>query len=165
MRLLGLAVLIAVAMLVMIPQRAEGQGADDSLAERHRLMQLAQEAFDREIAREKTGDCKSASTTGDQVTCLDKEMKISEANYKTFTSALRKALPSSGVDASDSRKLVQEFDRVEGLWSEYRKQMCVAAYDQNKGGTIAPVNEGLCHQSILRNHMRELRDVYEGLWR
>ncbi|QEE27834.1 hypothetical protein FTW19_07390 [Terriglobus albidus] len=164
MRLLGLAVLVAWAIPVMIPQRAVGQGSGNSLTERQRLVKQAQEAFDREMAREKAGDCRGVSTTREVLECLEKEGNTSEANYKAFTGALRKMLASYGDDASGSQELVQEFDAIEGAWRGYKKQMCMAAYDLNKGGTIAPVNEGTCHQTLLRGHMRELRDVYDHLW-
>jgi len=164
MRLLGLAVVVAVAIPVMTAQRAAGQRADSSLMARQRLVKQAQEAFDREMAREKAGDCRRVSTTREMLECLDKEGDTSEANYKAFSSALRTILMSYGDGASASQELVQEFDQIEGAWRSYKKQVCMAAYDLNKGGTIAPVNEGTCHQTLLRSHMRELRDVYDHLW-
>jgi uncharacterized protein YecT (DUF1311 family) len=133
----------------------------------------AKMAFDGEMAREKSGDCVDAKTTYETNVCLDKAIDATTANYKAYTGALRSLLGlkppgSEGVEEADgptgkpltSEELVKEFDEVEAAWETYRKAQCAAAYDEFRGGTIAPSMFGFCALRLMRGRMRDLDSIY-----
>ncbi len=81
---------------VLTPEQQEFQRKVASyLIQRKALQEQAAKAFDAEIAREKAGDCKNASSTLDIETCLGKESEITETNYLAFTGAIRELLSLS----------------------------------------------------------------------
>src|SRR5215831_4968362 len=126
-------------------------------------------AFDREMERDKTGDCPDAHTTYDEINCLGKTIEITNSNYKAYIGALRSFLglrtsreeTASGPAGKPltGEEGVKEFDEVEALWQKYRSAQTSAVYDHWKGGTIAPVMAASCELRLLRNHMRELDSI------
>lgn len=142
--------------------------------QRHTLQAQAQKSYNDEMAREKNDPCDAESTTRGAEECLDRESKLTDANYKAFTGAIRAILalkapqigPAnvSGPTGSPltSEELVKEFDRLESAWQQYRDLVPGTAYDQYKGGTLAPVFDGESSQMIVRSHMRELNKLYGG---
>jgi hypothetical protein len=50
------------------------------MSQLEQLRGQAKQAFEAEMAREKTGDCKDTRSTLDTEICLEKESKISESN-------------------------------------------------------------------------------------
>jgi len=128
-------------------------------------------AFSDEIAREKAGDCPHAVSTYDMNMCLGREMEMTAANYNAYVGAVRSAqgLKNPGSDAASGpsskplskKHLVKDFDEVEIAWQAFHKAQCSAAYDAYKGGTIAPTMSLTCHLELMRNHMRELEDIYQ----
>ncbi|MGH9342930.1 MAG: lysozyme inhibitor LprI family protein [Terriglobia bacterium] len=143
------------------------------LQQRSQLQQQAKAASDREMAREKAGDCPNARTTYDENICLGKAVDASLANYKAFTGALRSLLGQknpilAGVDMTGptgkpltEEELVKEFDQVEAAWETYRKAQCSAAYDFFKGGTIAPSMGSRCELKLTRGRMNDLNYIYD----
>jgi uncharacterized protein YecT (DUF1311 family) len=160
---------------VLTPEQQEFQRKVASfMVQRKALQEQAAKAFDAETARGKTGDCKNAGTTLDVEACLAKEMEITETNYSAFTGAIRKLLsvtyPEFSQQASsartrmptDAEDLVKEFDALQSAWEQYRKIGTTAAYNQYKGGSIAPVSSAMTDQELVRSHMRELNSIYDG---
>ena len=144
------------------------------LEQRHALQSHAQKAYDDEMAREKNDPCNAESTTRGAEECLDRESKLTEANYAAFTGAIRAilALKSPQIGPANvsgptgsplsSEELVGEFDRLESAWQQYRGLVPRTAYDQYRGGTLAPVFDGESSQMIVRSHMHELNQIYGG---
>jgi uncharacterized protein YecT (DUF1311 family) len=160
---------------VLTPEQQELQRKIKNYAvQREALQKKAAKAFDAETDREKAGDCKNANTTRDIEICLGKETEITEANYSAFTGAIRELLsltyPESSPQATsgptgtptDAEDLVKEFDALQTAWEQYRKIGATAAYNQYKGGTIAPVSLAMMSQELVRSHMRELSSIYDG---
>jgi uncharacterized protein YecT (DUF1311 family) len=160
---------------VLTPEQQEFQRKVASyMVQRKALQERAAKAFDAETAREKTGDCKNASTTRDIETCLGKETEITETNYSAFTGAIRELLslsypefsePAASVPTeapANTEDLVKEFDALQTAWQQYRKIGTSAAYNQYKGGTFAPVASATMNQKLVRSHMRELSSIYDG---
>ncbi|HEY4838484.1 MAG TPA: hypothetical protein VIH72_07760 [Candidatus Acidoferrales bacterium] len=142
--------------------------------QREALQKKAAKAFDAETAREKAGDCKDARTTRDIEICLEKESEITETNYSEFTGGIRELLslgyPETAEPAAagptgtppTTEDLVKEFDALQSTWQQYRKIGTTAAYNQYKGGSIAPVSSAMMGQELVRSHMRELSSIYDG---
>jgi uncharacterized protein YecT (DUF1311 family) len=161
---------------VLTPAQQEHQEKFRSyMAQRQALQRRAVQAFDAETARAKTDACKSDSTTRGIEICLEKEIGITEKNYSAFTGAIRELLsldyPSSDPSATpgptgtplSAGTLANEFDALQNAWEQYRKLGTATAYDQYKGGSIAPVVSAEVNQELVLSHMRELNSIYEGL--
>jgi uncharacterized protein YecT (DUF1311 family) len=118
-----------------------------------KLRAEAKAAFDREMAREKAGDCKDANTMREIHICLSRQYEITFENYKQFTGVIRALLASQGQP---------EFDQAEAAWQKYREAQCAAAYALFKGGTIAPGTQLSCNLLLVRSHLRELAAVYDS---
>lgn len=143
------------------------------LQRRNELRAAAQTALTTEMAREKAGDCPDATTTRAQEECLDAENRKTEANYKALASAIRAMLaladPSmpgqppvsgpTGIPLTTEQR-VAEFDRLEAESKAYRAAAAKVAFDQYKGGTLAPVFSLGAAQKLLRLHLQEMAFVY-----
>lgn len=143
------------------------------LAHRSQLRAQAQNALNAEMAREKAGDCPDANTTRAQEECLASEIQKTRSNYSAFADAVRTMLalpyptmvgeqPISGPTGkpltSDER--VTEFDKLEAESKAYRDDASKAAYDQYRGGTLAPVFALEAEQKLLRLHLKEIAFIY-----
>jgi uncharacterized protein YecT (DUF1311 family) len=141
------------------------------LAERSEWQAQAKAAFDREMARQNAGDCRGATTTLEINQCLSAETAATKANYDTFLSALRSLVGYGRTDTPEPpgatgrpltrSELLTEFDSVETAWGKYREAQCQAAYDQYKGGSIAPSQAGFCELRLRHSRMQELHAIYE----
>ena len=140
------------------------------LGEHARLVSQADDLYDREMAREKAGDCgNNAARTFDYNECLIKEVAATNANYKAFVAAVRAVLGLRPDDAPPvggptgtpptAAAMQVEFDHVEAAWSAYQKALCQAAYHLNQGGTIAPSVESRCELSSTRTHIKDVAAV------
>jgi hypothetical protein len=164
---------------VLTPEQQEYQRQFSAfMDQRHVLQSKAQKAYSDEMAREKNDPCIAESTTRGSEECLGRESKLTDANYTEFTDAIREILtlkgpqfgsgpttgPATGPTGTPltSDELVKGFDTLESAWQEYRGLVPKTAYDQYKGGTLAPVFGGECSQMIVRSHMRELYMIYES---
>ena len=143
------------AYVVLVLAASYGISRSQDYSEMQKGRRQAKAAFEREMAREKAGDCRDATTTYADNMCLEKESKTSAANYAEFSAAVRALLGA----ASPAQK---EFDLAQAAWQKYRDLQCSAAFDLYKGGTIAPSAEGRCDLMLMRSHMRELEAVYHG---
>ncbi len=173
-RALKFASLIAVTLLVFptMTQTASQQGvkAPDNRSD---FRKQAVEAFDREMAREKAGDCPDARTTYEDNICLGKDIETAKANYKAYVGALRSLLGlPSGSDATgptgkplSAEEQVKEFDEAEALWQKYLTAHSSFAFDVWRGGTIAPSMSTRCELQALRDRMRELDRVFDLMLR
>jgi uncharacterized protein YecT (DUF1311 family) len=138
------------------------------LADRGRLLQQGAAVFDREMAREKAGDCPDASNTFDINQCLVREVETTTANYKAYASSIRALIelnarqqdadpfdgPTGRPPSADER--LKEFDRAEAAWATYEQTVCTVVYHIWQGGTGAPSAEAYCHLGVTRDHIREL---------
>jgi hypothetical protein len=164
---------------VLTPEQQEYQKQFSVFMEQRRALQSkAQKAYNDEMAREKNDPCNAESTTRGSEECLGRESKLTDANYAAFTTAIRDILalkapqfgsgPATGPPTGPtgtpltSDELVKEFDALQSAWQQYYGLISKTAYDQYKGGTLAPVFDGECSQMIVRSHMRELYMMYEG---
>jgi hypothetical protein len=150
---------------------ALAQTPASTLQRRNELRAAAQTALNAEEAREKAGDCPDATTTRAQEECLNGEMRKTEANYAAFASAIRAMLDLSyagsaqpisgptGIPLTPEQR-VAEFDRLEAESKAYRESAVKAAFDQYKGGTLAPVFSLEAAQKLLRLHLQEMAFVY-----
>ena len=145
-------------------------------SQRAALCKQAKSALADETARETAGDCPNVSTTRGSEECLAAESSKTQANYATFTAAVRAMLvlqyrsvpggkPDSGPTGTPltSDELSAEFDRLEAESKRYRQDASKAAYDQFKGGTFAPVFALAAEQKLLRLHLHELAFIYGEL--
>jgi len=150
--------------------------------ERMKLLAQGKQAYEAELAREKAGDkageCKDANSTYDWNICLGRDATITEANYTAFTTAIRAILalraptfPGEYANVAGmtgqsptSEEDVKEFDTLESLWRKYLDRATSAAFDQFKGGTLAPSFEVQCRRDLMRSHMHELHLIYGELW-
>lgn len=160
---------------VLTPEQQEYQKQFQVfIKQRQALQSQAQKAYNDEMAREKNDPCDVESTTRGAEQCLDRESKLTDANYTAFTGAIRSILalktPEIGPGSISgptgtplsSDELVKEFDKLQSAWQQYRDLVPGTAYNQFKGGTLAPVFDGECSQQIVRSHMRELNKIYGG---
>ncbi len=142
---------------------------------REALKAKAKAALAAEMQREQAGDCPHAGTTRAAEECLAQEVKTTDKNYSVFTSSLRSMLglslpvmpdepPSTGPTGKPltSAERVREFDNLEALSKTYRTQAADAAYDEFKGGTLAPVFSLETGQKLLRSHLKELSFIYDN---
>jgi uncharacterized protein YecT (DUF1311 family) len=143
-------------------------------AQRDQLVQHAAMTFDREMEREKAGDCPNVVTTYDENVCLGQEVATTTANYKDYADTLRSLMglrDSSAIVADGPTgtpptpdEMAKEFDRIETAWDAYRTVLCSAAYHQYRGGTIAPSIELSCNLRAMRTHIRELGGILGNLF-
>jgi uncharacterized protein YecT (DUF1311 family) len=141
-----------------------------AIVNRTQLQAEARAAFDTEMAREKAGDCRSAGSTYDINQCLSKETAGTKANYDAFVSKLRTLVGLGRIDTPQPSgptgrpltrtELLNEFDAAAAAWDQYRESQCQAAFDQYKGGTIAPSQAGSCELLLRRSRMRDLHGIY-----
>lgn len=135
------------------------------------LREGAKSAVDREMAREKTGDCPNVETALAEVQCLGREGKTSAANLNTFIAAIRGLIKLGWNDYPDTHpgpsgvpltgsQVLQQFDDAQLAWDKYSRAGCDAAFGIYKGGTLAPVAEARCNQRMLRARLRELEALY-----
>jgi uncharacterized protein YecT (DUF1311 family) len=142
------------------------------MAELGRLQARAKAAYEREMAREKAGDCPNADNTRAIVECLGNQIATTTANFKEFTGATRSILSLEGADAKDtilgptgrtpSREEEQKaFDDAASAWDKYSKAQCDATYGQYKGGTYVNVAAAHCKLLLFRSRMRDMNALYE----
>ncbi len=171
-----LAIGIAVCCAITFAQAPPPPQIANWQNQRANLRKQAQTALAAESARESTGDCPDANTTRAQEQCLTAEHTKTEANYAVFVQAIRSMLalayptppgqkPISGPSGTPltSDELLAEFDRLEAESKQYREHATKAAYDQYKGGTLAPVFSMEATQKLLRLHMHEIAFLYGNL--
>lgn len=160
-----------IAILVCAGLAIAQTPASTPLARRNELRAAAQTALNAEMSREKTGDCPDATTTRAQEECLGAEMRKTEADYAAFAGAIRAMLglsyststqPVSGPTGTPltPEQRVAEFDRLEAESKAYREMAAKAAFDQYKGGTLAPVFSLEAAQKLLRLHLQEMAFLY-----
>ena len=168
-------------LLASLPAAAFAQAANGKQAAKEKwdafyaqvegFRKQATGAYDREMARDKAGDCQQADTTLAINECLGKEIETTAANYKAYAGALRSLLGIMGSDEQDrmsgptgmpltSKELVNEFDAAEAARQKYRGAQVTAAFDQFKGGTGAGPAAGSCELMLVRSHLREIENVY-----
>jgi hypothetical protein len=135
----------------------------------------AQAALSAEQAREQAGQCAGVSSTREQEECLQSGMEKTEANVSAFSGAIRSLLALRSPTVSgpqqaasgptgkplSSSELVLAFDRNEAESQKFRQDEAKAAFDQYKGGTLAPVFQSETEQRLLRLHMQELALIYD----
>ena len=172
-RLFHPAILAALFVIALNrPQLAQGSRQQDDTVQFNKWRNQAQTAFDKEMAREKAGDCPNANNTYEINACLGKEAAITASNYEAFVEALRSLLellnseyPSDAIGpgkALTAGEVLKEFDQVEAAWNTYYHAQCSAVYNDYKGGTIAPSMKMSCELLLTRNRMRELNQIYDG---
>src|SRR5213592_4089892 len=92
----------------------------------------AKTIFDREMSREKAGDCPHADNTRALNQCLSGEIVATRANYRAYLGVLRSMLEARGADdligptgkPVSGTSLAKQFDDVEAMWEKYRKAQC-----------------------------------------
>jgi hypothetical protein len=146
---------------------------DAFFQERGRLQKEAGTLFEREMAREKAGDCPNALVTREINDCVGKEVETSTANYQVYAASLRAMLVQKNPWGENEnaaagptgkpltrQEMVKDFDQMEAAWGKYRESMCTWAFGLYKSGSIAHSVSYNCELMMLRSHMRELRNVY-----
>ena len=163
-----LAVALATAAIAQQPSgSAEVRRREaERMAERYRFVDQADAAWDREIAREKAGDCNDGGSTYDENMCLGRAVEASRANLKTYVDAFRGIFAISFPEEwrfagptgtpPTANEFLKQFDRVESEWNNYKDSLCGAVFSMNKPGTIAPSASARCELQLMRSHMREL---------
>jgi len=165
-------------MALMTGTAARGQAAqtraEKSKSELSQALQRQRDAktiFDREMSREKAGDCPKADNTRALNQCLSGEIGATRANYKAYMGVLRSMLEARGDNdltgptgkPLSGAALVKQFDEVAAMWETYRQAQCSAAFDNYKGGTLASTMEARCELLLLRSHMRDVDRIYYDL--
>ncbi len=162
--------MILTAVILLAVPAASGQKTprDDQngyYAKVARFRQEAKAAFDREMAREKAGDCPNANTTLDMLNCLAKENAATTENYDAYAGAIVSLVGAMEAQGNDSdprthAELVNDFNATETAWKKYRDAQCRPTGEQFKGGTLAGPAAGFCELMLVRNHMREIDKIY-----
>jgi uncharacterized protein YecT (DUF1311 family) len=143
-------------------------------AKRLSLQGQAKQIFDAEMAREKAGDCTKANTTYDINVCMERELKLTEQNLKSYEGVVEGLLapwpempgqpnvnsPGPAGPGLTPKQHSEEFERVEKSWRDYREMACTAAFHQFDGGTGGPSFQMQCELRLTRDHMRELDLIY-----
>jgi len=163
-------------------QQAYQQQMKQYAAERARLQAQGKLAYEAEMARgnagDKAGECKNANSQSDWNMCLGRDARLTEANYTAFTASVRGMLAQKvpvgpGEDPNfvgltgkplSSEELVKQFDTLESLWKEYFDRVESTAFDQFRGGSLAPSFGLQCRRGVMRSHLRELHLLYGDLW-
>jgi type II secretory pathway pseudopilin PulG len=162
--------LVIVGFVAASVQPAVGQGSNadarrraaEQSAARYRFVDQADAAWDREVARERGGDCLGAQTTYDTVTCLGKEIETTQRNLDAYIEAFRGvfalSLPeewrvSSASPTAD--EFLKDFNDAEDKWTAYKRAICSSAFGLAQG-TAAPIDQAYCQLKLMRSHMREL---------
>ena len=167
MKRVTLSLLLGSLLLAQSPKDAFFQ-------ERKQLQERAKAAFDREMAREKAGDCRDAKYTRELNQCFGGEVETSTANYQAYSGALRAMLQQKNPFDSGStgefrgptgrvhtqQEIINEFDQAQLTWEKYRDAFCSGADGLYRGGTAVNIMVGACQLMVLRSHMRELAAVY-----
>jgi uncharacterized protein YecT (DUF1311 family) len=155
-------------------QKEYQQQRAEYMVKRQRLQAQGKQILAAEMAREKAGDCTEANTTYDFNVCYGKQMAITEQNLKDYEGIIRELIAPSpqplvepdtdttGVAGTrlTPKHLIEEFERVEQSWRQYRETACSAAFHQFGGGTGGPSFEMECELRLARDHVRELEMIY-----
>jgi uncharacterized protein YecT (DUF1311 family) len=160
---------------VLTPEQVAFQQAlKDYNAQMDKLRATALGAYSAEMAREKVPECPDAGTTYAINMCLVHEGEITDANYKTFTRAVRAmlALPGpavpglpmpvigpSGPEGTPATNTAA-FDKAEAAWQTYARAECDAVDTYWRGGTIVNAMDGECGLRLSRARMKEADDLY-----
>jgi uncharacterized protein YecT (DUF1311 family) len=156
-------------------QLAYQQAMNDYNAKLDKLRAAATAAYSVELAREKAPECPGADNTRDFNLCLGHEIDLTDANYKTFTTALRAMLasPSPAVPGNPTPDVgptgpagtpatnTAAFDAAESAWQAYAKAECSATDTRWRGGTIVNSIVADCELRMARSRMHELDTAYE----
>jgi hypothetical protein len=159
---------------IMTPEQQQFQQQMREVdAQRQNLRAQAKQAFDAEMAREKSGDCPNATSTYEFNICYGKAVTVTDQNLTTYEKNIRDLLglhypiftgqPSSpGLAGSQPtpEQEVAEFDHIEQLWRAYLDSVATTAFHQFDGGTGGPSFEMEAHLRLTRNHMREIDTLY-----
>ena len=164
-------------LALLVPYGLAGQTQKEQTArffrEREDLHKKAKAAFDAEMGREKTGDCRAAQNTREMNACFGGAVDTSIANYKSYSEALRAMLaqpdpfengaaPAAGPTGPQSTRaqILGNFDHAETAWAQYRDAFCESDTGLYQGGTIVHVMSYTCQLLLIRNHMREMERTY-----
>jgi hypothetical protein len=156
--------------------RASQQAQRQLDAQRERLIAQAKQVFAEEMGRERAGDCKGGSTTYDFNVCFDKAVAVADTSLKKYEEAIQGVLglrypdspsqPVTGVAGVEltPEQAAAEFVKLEQAWQVYLRAASAAARNQFDGGTGGPSFGLETHLRLVRNHMRELNQIYGELW-
>jgi uncharacterized protein YecT (DUF1311 family) len=122
-------------------------------------------AFDREMARQRSGFCPSAQTTAAINDCYGKELVTTNENYSEYTRSLGQMLRINPGWRTSASHGYREFERAEAAWRAYREQTCTAIELHNDGGSGAPTDHLACALSLTGAHLQELSNTYSRVWR
>ncbi len=111
----------------------------------------AKAALARELERENAGDCKGIEHTNDLNICIGEAAGTTQANYKTFATALRSLFDPESAKA---------FDLAKSAWNNYCQLQVTAAHNLFRGGSAATYTGVNAAILLIRSHMRELEAVY-----
>jgi uncharacterized protein YecT (DUF1311 family) len=156
-------------------QLAYQQAMNDYSTKLDKLRAVATTAYNAELAREKAPECPEAVNTRDINLCLGREIDITDANYKTFATALRAMLasPSPVVPGNPTPDIgptgpagtpatnTAGFDAAESAWKAYAKAECSATGTRWRGGTIVNSIVAECELRMVRSRMHELDTAYD----
>ena len=144
---------------------ARRQAAEQSAA-RYRFLDQADTAWNREVAREKAGECLGAQTTYDTVMCLVKETETTKRNLTAYLNAFRGIFALRFPDEQrfsgptgrppTAEEFLRGFNDSEAKWTAYEEAICASAFALAQGGTMAPIDQAYCELKLMRSHMREL---------
>jgi hypothetical protein len=147
---------------VSTSQDPNNQRATEEYRARYHLqLDRADAAWDREMAREKAGDCEGAGKRGQQPynTCLANEVQATTANYRDDVMAFRQIFFEPSGRPLSVDEAVKRLDEVEASFAGYLRQMCSLNQDRWRPDSIAPNEGSRCELALIRNHMRELRSI------
>jgi hypothetical protein len=140
--------------------------ASEQSAARYRFVDQADAAWDREVAREKSGDCLDARNTYDTVMCLVKATATTKGNLEAYVNAFRGIFTLSFPEEwrvsgptgtpPTAEEFLKGFDDAEAKWTAYKDAICGSAFALAQGGTAAPIDQAYCELKLMRSHMRDL---------
>ena len=152
---------IAVWVLVCASGMALAQAGGNAADSFAQLQARALAAVQAERARAKQPLCPKAMNTVENNLCYQRELGISDGNYRKLVLAVGAMLRSHDEAKAAPTRIT--FDDAETAWSKYRDAACDADGAWNEGGTIRPSAEMGCKITLVRHHMDELWALYSDL--
>ncbi|HEX5284553.1 MAG TPA: lysozyme inhibitor LprI family protein [Bryocella sp.] len=172
-RLTLLILLAAAPLLAQTPtapkhSKTPADSIDDKwLAQVSPLENRARQILKVELSRKPGPACDDAKylvkfSNAEYTRCHEADEAITQHNYEAFVDALSASLSilPSDEDPSVYPLPSRNFTTAEAAWRTYLDKTCLALGDTFGGGTGAGAAIARCQQSLTREHMKDLNEIF-----
>ena len=118
------------------------------------LCLMAMEAAVAETPQETGNPCKTQNTTLEMIQCAAQLYEVADDRLNAVYQALRSSQDEEG------KKLLRDAQRA---WLKFRDAECLRERDMARGGTLAPILEISCKESMTLQRVSVLEQSKEGL--